>query len=114
MPLTKHAANDQAVRVVPQKTQRFLATGTIAIWAEVIYCTANTSTDSYDLFLPAAEECRGQTKSIYSTIANSKAVTVKARGSQFKWSNLTLDTDGDFAVLYSDGAAWHVIRNGIV
>ena len=78
-----------------------------------VHVTANTTYDSWTLTLPAVSEASGLIFSIRSTIANQKAVTVTDAGDDSAFQDLTLDTDGDYAVLYSDGVRWLVLLNGI-
>lgn len=79
-----------------------------------VHCTSNTANPSYTVALPPVADASGQTIAIRATIANAQAVTVSDAGDSDDWANLTLDTDGDGALLYSDGAKWWVVSNEIV
>jgi hypothetical protein len=83
-------------------------------WDRLIHGTVNTANDSYTLTLPPVSEMAGAIVSIWATVANSKVLTVAHAGDSLQWTDLTMDTDNDHSLLYSDGLRWHVIKNGIV
>ena len=85
----------------------------LTIREQVVRVTANTASDDWTLTLPSVAEAAGLLFSIVSTIANAKTVTVADAGDDADFSNLTLDTDDDYAVLWSDGLRWYVLTDGI-
>ncbi len=107
-------------RVTPNNVKSIIpatagATQTLDGYERVVLATANTATDDYTLNVAPPSVWAGKHLSIYSSIANSKTVTVGvAGGNPPSWSNLTLDTDDDHVVLFSDGQRIHTVINGIV
>jgi len=89
------------------------AATTLTVSAARVHVTGNTASDDWSLTLPPVAEAAGRFLSIYATIANSKTVTVQDQDDSVGWTDLTLDTDDDHALLYSDGLRWCVILNGI-
>jgi len=86
---------------------------TLTVSAARVHGTVNTANDSWSLTLPPVAEAAGRLLSIYATVANSKVLTVQDQDDSVGWSDLTLDTDDDHVLLYSDGLRWCVILNGI-
>lgn len=86
---------------------------TLAAYQTFVRGTANTASDDWTLTLPPVAEARGLMYSIVATIANAKTITVTDGGDDSNFSDLTLDTDDDHVVLWSDGERWHVLLNGI-
>jgi hypothetical protein len=109
----KQELSGQVVSGIADVTSAAGAAVKLAVYQRTVYATANTASDSFDLFLPVVQEAEGLTYVVHATIANSKAITLKTRGTVPGWSNLTLDTDNDHVVLYSDGRRWRVLLNGI-
>jgi hypothetical protein len=104
----------QVNEVAYDKEAVFLTAATsLTIRQRVVHATASTTYPSWTLTLPSVAEAAGLTFSIVSSIANSQAVTVADAGDDANFSNLTLDTDDDAALLYSDGRRWWVVVSDI-
>ena len=89
------------------------AATSITVGTSLVHATANTATDSYSLTLPNVSEAAGMLINFRATIANSKVVTVQDNDESLEWSDLTLDTDEDYTLLYSDGERWHTLVDGV-
>lgn len=89
------------------------AARTLTVHERVVRCTANSGSGSYAITLPPVNEAQGLTFTIQATIADSEAVTVQDQDESEDWTDLTLDTDEDAAVLYSDGRKWWPIHTEI-
>lgn len=85
----------------------------LTIRQQVVRVTANTASGDWTLTLPSVSEASGLKFSIVSIIANAKTVIVADAGDDKDFSNLTLDTDDDHAVLWSDGLRWFVLFSAI-
>jgi hypothetical protein len=85
----------------------------LKVYQQRVRALANTANPSWTLTLPPVSEAAGFIYSLHATIANAQAVTVTDHGDDPDFTNLTLDADGDAALLYSDGARWWVIANEI-
>lgn len=75
--------------------------------------TVSSTYASQTHYLPPVREAAGQVISIRVHIANAQALTIAHQSDSLGWTNLTMDADGDFVVLMSDGVRWCVICNGI-
>ena len=89
------------------------AATTLAVYQSHVNCTANTTYPSYSITLPAVAEAEGCLFEFMATIANSQAVTVQDQDDSDDWADLTLDTDNDYAAIYSDGRKWTIVDNEI-
>ena len=89
------------------------AAATLVPGDSVVHVTANTATDDWALTLPAVGEAAGMVVTIRATIANSKTVEVQDQDDSVGWTNIDLDTDADYVVLYCDGVYWHTITDGV-
>jgi len=100
---------------VPQheKIVEITAATQLTIRQQNVRVVAATAYPSWTLTLPSVSEASGLTFSIVSSIANSQAVTVTDAGDEGNFSDLTLDTDDDAALLFSDGLRWWVLVNDI-
>jgi len=79
---------------------------------QVVRATANTASGSYIITLPPVALAKGKWYSVLAHIANSTAVTVTHHADSEQWDgDLTLDTDGDRALLFSDGMCWNKITS---
>lgn len=79
---------------------------------QVVRATANAAHTSYEIKLPSVAESAGKWYSILAHIADAQAITVTHRDDSEQWDgDLTLDTDGDRALLYSDGLCWNKITS---
>jgi len=101
---------------VPQssKVLYLLAAASLTVRQQVVRATANTATGDYTVTLPPVADAAGLIFFIVSIIANSKTITVTDAGDESQFSDLTLDTTDDHAILISDGLRWYVVHNGIV
>lgn len=103
------------VNIVPQgdKYADITAATTLTVRQQLVRATSNTTYPSYTVTLPPVYEAAGLIFSIRATIADVQAITVTDGGDDPDFVNLTLDTDGDAALLFSDGLRWWVIANNI-
>ena len=86
----------------------------LGVDAAVVHCTANATYTDWTLTLPSVAEAAGRIISIYVTIADAQTVTVEDKNNDtVGWTDLDMDADGDYALLYSDGVHWCIICNGI-
>lgn len=90
-----------------------LAAATLTESQTVVEATANTATDSYAITLPCVATAANMMLSVWANIANTKAITLQDQNDSLDWTDLTLDTDNDHVVLWSDGRRWHTMLNGI-
>lgn len=90
------------------KTLFVSADATLKAYERRVRATVNTATDSITLTLPHPYEVDQRSISIHAEIANSKTITVVDPTGAM--SNIVLDVDGDFLVLFSDGEYYHTQR----
>lgn len=58
--------------------------------------------------LPSVVEAKGRIYCIVARAVGSNHITISGKGDTLTpFSNITLDADGEEAVLYSDGINWH-------
>jgi len=95
------------------KTSFITAATQLTVRQQLVRATANTEYGDWTLTLPAVSDAAGLTFSIVATIANAKTITVTDAGDDVNFGDLTLDTDDDGAVLWSDGMRWWEISNDI-
>lgn len=95
------------------RTRRITEATTLTPLDIFVRATANTATDSYSITLPYVAEAAGMVVTVSADIANSKVVTLQDADDAEEWSDLTLDADDDYVVLYCDGYFWHTLVNGI-
>ena len=70
-----------------------------------LVCEADTTDGAMAVTLPNVEEAAGKIVSI-SLITDGGDLTIQDQDESRDWSDLTLDTANDFALLYSDGRKW--------
>jgi len=87
------------------------ASKTLTSYEQLVHATANTANGNLVMTLAPAAEVSGIVV-VRATIANSKTVTVKDPGGSF--SNVVLDVDKDYCVVFSDGVEYHVLVRGSV
>ena len=68
-------------------------------------CEADTTDGAMAVTLPNVEEAAGKIFSI-SLITDGGDLTIQDQDESRDWTDLTLDTANDFALLYSDGRKW--------
>ena len=66
----------------------------------------DTSSAAVTVTLPRVSEAKGRIYSIVARNGATNAVTVTHAGDSEGWSDITLNTDGAAALLYSDGMKW--------
>ena len=89
------------------------AATSITVGTSLVRGTVNTANGSYALTLPNVSEAAGMIVCVCATVANAKTLTVQDNDESLEWSDLVLDVDEDYALLYSDGERWHTLVNGI-
>ena len=101
-----------AVDATSQLTGGSGGTYEVEPYTTVVLAHANTDMGSITVELPAVSEGEGMVITIQATIADSKTVTVADQDDSAGWSDITLDADGEYVVLYSDGFYWHELVTG--
>jgi hypothetical protein len=89
------------------------AAATIAVGDSVVHCTAVTDQADYAVTLPAVGEAAGMVVTVHATIGDDEIITLQDQDDSVAWTNIPLDTDADYVVLYCDGRYWHTIKNGV-
>lgn len=104
-----------AYKVQDDDALALTAARTLSVTERVVRCSCATATGNYTIKLPNVSEAVGLIFSVVCTsAADGKAVTLADNDSESEdWSNLTLDTTDDGALLYSDGRKWWIITNDI-
>jgi len=85
---------------------------TLRVGQEIIFGTASTTYDSWTLTLPPVSQAVGRAIFIKASIANSKTITVEDNSDDAGLSDITLDGDGEYVMLWSDGVAWYELLTG--
>lgn len=96
------------------RQRRITAATTLTPLDIFVHATVSTAYPSYNITLPYVADAEGMVVTIAATVANSQAATIVDRDdSSTKWSDIPLDTDTDYVVLYCDGYYWHTLVNGV-
>ncbi len=82
------------------------ATAVLTLSQTLVYATANTANGSLVLTLPDVGTAAGLWYYIRATIANSKTVTVEDNGGDAGLTDIVLDGDTEFVLLYCSGKEW--------
>lgn len=106
-PVGMHGDNDLDGRVA-----YLTADATLRVGQSIVRGTANTANDSWTLTLPPVAQAIGLSIYIEATIANSKTITVQDNNDDAGLTDITLDADGEYVMLFSTGEAWIELVTG--
>jgi len=71
-----------------------------------------TNTATAVVTLPSVAEAKGKRYSI-RVLDFAGGVTIQDRNDSIEWSDLTVDADGEYALLESNGIQWFVLKTDI-
>jgi hypothetical protein len=73
---------------------------------ETLVIVDNDASYTQNLFLPAVAESKGVTITIYVPDVGGGGTIADNDDSRSDWADLTMNADGEYAILYNTGAGW--------
>lgn len=82
------------------------ATTTLSLSQRLVYCTVNTASGDIVITLPDVSQAAGLWFYVRVDVANSKKATVEDNGNDAGLTDIVLDGDNEFVLLYCSGKEW--------
>ena len=85
---------------------------TMEVYEQVVRIDSKTNTQTFTATLPNVSAARGKIYVITGTLCTGYAITLQDNDDDAGLTNITLDADGEYVVLYSDGRMWYELCTG--
>ena len=99
---------------VPQRDMFLDVSAAQTLGASVarVKATLTDTTGNYAITLPPVLEAAVRIVTIRVSITGTHTLTIQDQNDSVGWTDISLSTDGNYRVLYSDGEKWYVIASG--
>ena len=85
---------------------------TLEVYETEVDVDNNNASYTMTVYLPSVAAARGRSYAIRGTDFGA-GVVIADQDDSLEWSDLTMDADGEYALLYSDGRQWHTLVTDI-
>lgn len=84
----------------------------LEIGSQIVRATVNTASDNITCTLPPVGPAAGSFIYISCDVANAKKCTVEDNNNDAGFTDVALDTDEDYLLLFSTGSLWKKVLDG--